>query len=399
MSKWKTCRLSDALELQRGYDLPHRVRKYGGYPVVSSSGITDYHAAYKVKGPGVVTGRCGTIGEVFFVEEEFWPLNTTLFVSNFKGNEPRFIYYMLKLFDFKRFSDKSAVPGVNRNDLYPVSVTLPSDREEQRSIADVLSSLDAKIEHNTKLIKMLEKQAQLIYGYWFVQFDFPDENGKPYKSSGDKMVWSEELKREIPQGWRIGKLSDIIQANPTEKLGKGVEAPYIEMEALSTTNYLTGAPARKKYAGGMKFRNMDVLIARITPCLENGKTALVHDLNVDEVGFGSTEYIVIRGKHFSLSLFCITLARSPEFRLYAISKMTGTSGRRRLNYKDVETYKLPIPPDAVLRRFESWGNSVLERMHQLHIQSRALEKKRDFLLPLLMSGQVKVVEKENVVSC
>ena len=236
----------------------------------------------------------------------------------------------------------------------------------------------------------LEAMAQALYDYWFVQFDFPDENGKPYKSSGGKMVWNEVLKREIPIGWSCGQLGDIIQANPTEHLNKGAVAPYIAMEALSTTRYLTDEPEKKAYAGGMKFRNKDILIARITPCLENGKTALVHDLKDKEVGFGSTEYIVIRGKLFSLPTFCICLARSKEFRPYAISKMTGTSGRRRLDYKDVEAYKLPIPPASLLCKFENWGAGVLDKMHKALVQSRILEKQRDFLLPLLMNGQVQV---------
>ena len=236
----------------------------------------------------------------------------------------------------------------------------------------------------------LEAMAQALYDYWFVQFDFPDENGKPYKSSGGKMVWNEVLNREIPRGWSCGQLGDIIQANPTEHLNKGAVAPYIAMEALSTTRYLTDEPEKKAYAGGMKFRNKDILIARITPCLENGKTALVHDLKDKEVGFGSTEYIVIRGKLFSLPTFCICLARSKEFRPYAISKMTGTSGRRRLDYKDVEAYKLPIPPASLLCKFENWGAGVLDKMHKALVQSRILEKQRNFLLPLLMNGQVQV---------
>ena len=236
----------------------------------------------------------------------------------------------------------------------------------------------------------LEAMAQALYDYWFVQFDFPDENGKPYKSSGGKMVWNEVLRREIPEGWSCGQLGDIIQANPTEHLNKGAVAPYIAMEALSTTRFLTDEPEKKAYAGGMKFRNKDILIARITPCLENGKTALVHDLKDKEVGFGSTEYIVIRGKLFSLPTFCICLARSKEFRTYAISKMTGTSGRRRLDYKDVEAYKQPIPPASLLCRFENWGAGVLDKMHKTLVQNRILEKQRDFLLPLLMNGQAEV---------
>jgi len=232
--------------------------------------------------------------------------------------------------------------------------------------------------------------AQALYDYWFVQFDFPDENGKPYKSSGGKMVWNEVLKREIPAGWKSGQIGDFIQANPPERLEKEKVAPYIEMDALSTTCYLTDEPARKRYAGGMKFRNKDVLIARITPCLENGKTALVHDLKEDEVGFGSTEYIVIRGKALPLPMFCICLARSSEFRPYAISKMTGTSGRKRLDYKDVERYKIAIPPTSLLAKFENWAKNVLDRMHQAHVQNRLFSRQRDFLLPLLMNGQVQV---------
>ena len=283
----------------------------------------------------------------------------------------------------------SIVSHVNLKDIKAFTLTLPTI-EQQKIIAQVLCALDDKIELNRRLNDNLEAMAQALYDYWFVQFDFPDENGRPYKTSGGKMVWNEVLKREIPAGWSCGQLGDIIQANPTEHLNKGAVAPYIAMEALSTTRFLTDEPEKKPYAGGMKFRNKDILIARITPCLENGKTALVHDLKDKEVGFGSTEYIVIRGKLFSLPTFCICLARSKAFRSYAISKMTGTSGRRRLDYKDVEAYKLPIPPVSLLCKFENWGTGVLDKMHKTHVQNRILEKQRDFLLPLLMNGQVQV---------
>ena len=284
----------------------------------------------------------------------------------------------------------SIVTHLRVPDCEEIQIRIPADLSEQRRIADTLRAIDEKIELNQQINDNLEAMAQALYDYWFVQFDFPDANGKPYKSSGGKMVWNEVLKREIPAGWSCGQLGDIIQANPTEHLNKGAVAPYIAMEALSTTRFLTDEPEKKAYAGGMKFRNKDILIARITPCLENGKTALVHDLKDKEVGFGSTEYIVIRGKLFSLPTFCICLARSKEFRTYAISKMTGTSGRRRLDYKDVEAYKQPIPPASLLCKFENWGAGVLDKMHKTLVQNRILEKQRDFLLPLLMNGQVQV---------
>jgi hypothetical protein len=129
--------LSRALELKRGYDLPARLRVAGRFPVVSSSGVIGYHNERKVKAPGVVTGRYGTIGEVHFVEDDFWPLNTTLYVADFKGNEPEFISYLLQRIDWASFSRKSAVPGINRNHLRNVRVWVPPC-EEQKQISRIL---------------------------------------------------------------------------------------------------------------------------------------------------------------------------------------------------------------------------------------------------------------------
>jgi type I restriction enzyme, S subunit len=111
---WKRTNLGSVITLQRGYDLPQRNRRSGSIPIVSSSGIYDTHNQAQVHGPGVVTGRYGTIGEVFFVKEDFWPLNTTLFVSDFKGNDPLFVSYMLRTIDFASHSGKSGVPGCVR---------------------------------------------------------------------------------------------------------------------------------------------------------------------------------------------------------------------------------------------------------------------------------------------
>ncbi|MBI2399179.1 MAG: restriction endonuclease subunit S [Xanthomonadales bacterium] len=138
--------------LQRGFDLPQRVRRSGEVPIVSSAGITDFHDSPIVQPPGVVTGRYGTIGELFFLTEAFWPLNTTLFVRDFHGNEPHFVYYLLQRFDFKTFSGKSGVPGVNRNDLHREAVRLPVDKEEQRAIAEALSDVDALLGGLDRLI-------------------------------------------------------------------------------------------------------------------------------------------------------------------------------------------------------------------------------------------------------
>lgn len=134
---WTTCRLLDVCELKRGYDLPTGKRQEGPFPIVSSSGISGTHVHPMASGPGVVTGRYGTIGEVFYIEGDFWPLNTALYVCDFKGSEPRFIYYLLSGLDFTAYSDKGAVPGINRNHLHEHNVTLVP-RKAQKLFVELL---------------------------------------------------------------------------------------------------------------------------------------------------------------------------------------------------------------------------------------------------------------------
>ena len=152
MSAWDTLPLGQVVTFKRGYDLPHRTRRSGEIPIVSSAGITDFHNVAMVDPPGVMTGRYGTIGEIFLISEPFWPLNTTLYVRDFHGNDPCFIYYLLQRFDFASFSGKSGVPGVNRNDVHLEAVTLPTDLPEQLAIATALSDVDALLEALEALI-------------------------------------------------------------------------------------------------------------------------------------------------------------------------------------------------------------------------------------------------------
>ncbi len=169
MKGWKQDLLGNVATLQRGFDLPHRLRKEGTVPIVTSSGFEATHSEAKVRGPGIVTGRYGTIGKVFFVEGDFWPLNTTLYVRDFHGNDPRFLSYLLRTIDFHTHSGKSGVPGVNRNDLHEITVRLPSAKKDQEAIADALNDADGLIESLEQLLakKRLIKQGamqQLLTG-------------------------------------------------------------------------------------------------------------------------------------------------------------------------------------------------------------------------------------------
>jgi type I restriction enzyme S subunit len=159
--RWKTELLGSVATLQRGFDLPYRLRKLGEVPIVTSSGLEDTHSEARVKAPGVVTGRYGTIGQVFFVRRDFWPLNTTLYVRDFHGNDPLFVSYLLRTIDFSTHSGKSGVPGVNRNDLHEIEVLLPLALAEQEAIAEALSDADALIE---SLEQLLAKKRHLKQG-------------------------------------------------------------------------------------------------------------------------------------------------------------------------------------------------------------------------------------------
>ncbi len=212
-SEWPEVRLGDVIELKRGYDLPRQERRPGPFAIVSSSGVTGRHAVAKVPGPGVVTGRYGTIGEVFYVEADFWPLNTTLYVCDFKGNDPRFVCYFLRMFDFDAYSDKAAVPGVNRNHLHEARVRFPQ-LAQQQAIASILGALDHKIELNRRMSDTAEATDRAIFKSWFEDFD-----PARAKSMGGRQVgaaaettalptgsFDDSRTRPIPDGWTVCRL-------------------------------------------------------------------------------------------------------------------------------------------------------------------------------------------------
>jgi type I restriction enzyme S subunit len=220
MSIVKAKPLGDLITLKRGYDLPEKNRTEGPFPVISSAGVSGCHNEFKVEGEGVVTGRYGTLGQMYYIDGKYWPHNTALYVQDFKGNDPKYIYYLLSCIGRIRTSDKSAVPGVNRNELHDMAVPAIADKNTQIAVRKLLWSIDSKIELNNQINTDLEAMTKLIYDYWFVQFDFPDANGKPYKSSGGKMVYNEALKRDIPDGWVAGNCASLFEFNPTLSIKK-----------------------------------------------------------------------------------------------------------------------------------------------------------------------------------
>ena len=171
-SKRVTIPLGDVLTLQRGHDLPTQNRLSGDIPILGSSGITGYHNEAKANGPGITVGRSGnSMGEISFSDKDFWPLNTALYVTDFKGNDPKFLYYLLKTIDFDQFNSGSAQKSLNRNAVYPFEVEIPKSRAEQQRISSVLSALEEKTEINHQINQTLEQMAQAIFKSWFVDFE------------------------------------------------------------------------------------------------------------------------------------------------------------------------------------------------------------------------------------
>ncbi|BCK64261.1 hypothetical protein KAM338_38730 [Aeromonas caviae] len=226
LNGWGQCELGDVIAFQRGFDLPQRLRVDGDIPIVSSSGVSGRHNTAMVAPPGIVTGRYGTIGEIFYIDRPFWPLNTTLYVRHFNGMTPEYAYHFLRTIVFSSHSGKSGVPGVNRNDVHKEIISFPRSIQEQTAIANVLSDTDALIAGLEQLIA--KKQAiktatmqQLLTGRTRLpQFALrPDGTPKGYKYS--------EL-GQIPGDWKVLAIDDCATKVGSGKTPNGGASVYID---------------------------------------------------------------------------------------------------------------------------------------------------------------------------
>ena len=204
---------------------------------------------------------------------------------------------------------------------------------------------------------------------------------------------------EIPAGWEVKALPELIEVNPKRSLQQGELAPYLDMANMPTKGHVPGTVIQRPFSSGMRFANGDTLVARITPCLENGKTAYVDFLRDGEIGWGSTEYIVMRPKSPLPSEFAYCLARSVEFRDFAIQNMTGTSGRQRVPAKALSQFMFLLAPDQTAESFGRAVQPLLRRASRAVNNSRALAAFRDTLLPKLISGELRLRGWEGGQSC
>ena len=254
--------------------------------------------------------------------------------------------------------------------------------EQQRAIAHILGTLDDKIELNRRMNQTLEDMARALFKSWFVDFDG---------------VAPEDMQKSelglIPKGWQWAPISELIEFNPVEPLRKGTLVPYLDMSALPTIGSWPEPPTQREFGSGMRFRNGDTLLARITPCLENGKTAFIQCLPEDALAWGSTEFIVMRPKAPVPPEYVYLLARDNTFREHAIRSMTGTSGRQRAQIDSVSSFRVALPPDETIwKTFADFISSIFKSIKGNSEASETLAQLRDTLLPKLISGELRIKE-------
>ena len=262
--------------------------------------------------------------------------------------------------------------------LKEMPVDLPPLAVQQR-IAGILSAYDELIENSQRRIKILESMARALYREWFVHFRFPGHENHPRVAS---------LLGEIPQGWEVKPVTDAIHVNPRVVVPREGEKPFVPMSCLSNESMLITDIESRTGNSGAKFQNGDTLFARITPCLENGKTGFVQFLpDAIGVAFGSTEFIVLRSRSLTPE-FVYCLARSDEFRGVAIKSMSGATGRQRVQEQCFNEFQIAQPPRALLDQFSVTVAPSFRLAYRLHQQIQNLRRTRDLLLPRLLSGQV-----------
>ncbi|MXV84843.1 restriction endonuclease subunit S [Candidatus Poribacteria bacterium] len=305
-------------------------------------------------------------------------------VVNQQKHDPYFVYYLLrtKTEVLHNIASGVASPIVNKSTFGNLEVYVPP-LPTQRKIAAVLSAYDDLIENNTRRIKILEDMAQTLYREWFVHFRFPGhENVRMVESSLEL----------IPQGWEIIAASEAMFINPRTSAPRDTKKPFVPMKSATENSMLITDVEEKTGNSGAKFKNGDTLFARITPCLENGRTGFVQFLpNGTEIAFGSTEFIVLRSKTLN-PYFVYLLAQTHDFREHAIKSMTGATGRQRVLNQCFDDYFLPNPNQDILDQFESTVISLFRKVQNFAEKNTNLRQTRDLLLPKLISGEIDVSE-------
>jgi type I restriction enzyme, S subunit len=448
-SEWQELKLSDAVNLIGGGTPKRSHPEYWGGPIpwlsvkdfnndyrhvgsaqesISELGLSKSSTKILEEGQLIISAR-GTVGALAQLSRSM-AFNQSCYGIDAKPDRVTndFLYYLIKysIANFKQITHGAVFDTITRETFDHILVTLPP-LTEQRTIAHILGSLDDKIELNRRMNETLEAMAKALFSSWFIDFDpvidnalsagnfipeelqaraalreslcdarkpLPDDIRDLFPSEfkfTEKMGW-------IPKGWEIRSVEDVVEVNPRVPLKKNVVASFVDMKALPNCGFSVMEIEKKPYSGGAKFNNGDVLLARITPCLENGKTGIVDFLDGDEVGFGSTEFIVLRSKGAIRTAYIACLSRYIGFRDHCIQSMVGSSGRQRVQNACFSNYYLALPSAHVLlTSFDKLVSGNFGKIAKHTEQTRVLSNFRDTLLPKLLSGEIRIPEAEQLL--
>jgi type I restriction enzyme S subunit len=330
---------------------------------------TERLSRYRLRTGDIIYGRRGDIGRRALVtkREDGWMCGSGCIRIRFGEAEvePRFVSFYLGQNQVKELilarAVGSTMPNLNSQIIRSIPISFPP-LIIQRRIADILGALDDKIECNRRINLTLEAMAQALYKHWFV--DSSDSEYQP--------------------------ITDFIQVDPTVEIPRNSEMPFVEMKALPTWSMSVTDVARRRFAGGSKFKNGDTLLAAITPSLENGKTAFVDFLEDDEAGWGSTEFIVLRAKQGVSPQFVYCSARDEDLRTRAIKSMVGSSGRQRVRRDFLDRFEIKAFDGQTMTGFHERTLSWFKQIRANIKENQTLTRTRDYLLPKLLSGEVEV---------
>lgn len=419
VKKWVQTTIGEQVTLQRGFDITKADQRPGNIPVVSSGGISSYHDIAMVKGPGVILGRKGVVGSVYYVSQDYWPHDTTLWVKDFHGNDPHFVYYFFR--NFARYLSAldvgSANPTLNRNHVHPIPTLWPP-LPEQHAIARILSSLDDKIELNRKMNATLEAMAQAIFKSWFVDFDpvrAKAEGRAPVGMDEETAaLFPDGFKRSevgtIPEGWPVTKMEEqVVAVKGLSYKGSGLSDSGMPLHNLNSVYEGGGYKYEgiKYYTGEYKDRHLvspgDLIVTNTEQGFDFlliGYPAIVPK-HFSSSGLFSHHLFRVRPLETSplTNYYLYFLLMTPNVREQVISCTNGTT----VNMLSIDGLKYPkftLPSKELISKFTQVVSPIFEMMENNFEQSRTLAALRDTLLPKLISGEVRVPvdEEEKVVT-
>ena len=358
--EWKEVRLGDILNFRRGHDLPHSAMKPGNIPVAGSNGVIGYHDTATPIKPILTIGRSGNVGKPYFYEEA-WAHNTTLYVDDFKGNDPKFLYYLCQTMPFANFGGGSAVPTLNRNHIHPLETKIPVKVEDQRRIASILSSLDRKIELNNKINADLEEMAQAIFKNWLSECS--DE------------VTIGELSLNVTN-YEKTDAEEVVLINSSD-----VTEGYFDHH-----NYSPNKNLKRHFK--KRFQKGDILYSQVRP--RNRHWAYCYFDANDYLA--STQLMVIRNNPSLITSILLYqyIISDNVWKEFTLKTETRSGTFPQGNYEDLSQICVPYNSD-----FEGISNqleTLYAKMFMLEKENSRLSLLRDTLLPRLMSGELEVPE-------